>query len=93
MDKIQNNKDLAYYNNFNLVVIIINKLIKHDIDNEDYKEIQKGLIDVAFYVNNLQTHYANSKIAVSAYREERNDALLTIEELKEEIEWNEKHEL
>lgn len=47
--------------------------------------MQTLLIDIFFYTNNLQTHIANCKVANSKYRELRNDALLELEELKEDI--------
>jgi hypothetical protein len=51
--------------------------------------MQELLVDIFFYVNNLQTHYANCKMMNSKFREQRNDALLIADELREEIEWNE----
>tara|TARA_R110002020_G_scaffold108921_3_gene252282 strand:+ start:1582 stop:1863 length:282 start_codon:yes stop_codon:yes gene_type:complete len=87
MDKIQNTKDLAFYNNAILLTELINKRVNDNIDDKELKTMQTLLIDVFFYVNNLQTHLANSKITSSVYREERNDALLKIAELKEELEY------
>lgn len=87
MDKIQNTKDLTFYNNAILLTELINKRVNDNIDDKELKTMQTLLIDVFFYVNNLQTHLANSKITSSVYREERNDALLKIAELKEELEY------
>ena len=39
-----------------------------------------------FYTNNLQTNLANCKIANSDYREQKNEALLKLQDLKEDIE-------
>ena len=55
--------------------------------------MQTLLIDIFFYVNNLQTHLATCKVANSKYREQRNDALLIADELRDEIEWNENNVL
>jgi len=89
MDKIQNTKDLSFYNNAILFTKLLNKKVNKNIDDEELKLMQTLLIDIFFYVNNLQTHYANCKMMNSKYREQRNDALLIADELREEIEWNE----
>tara|TARA_R100000935_G_scaffold56937_1_gene89666 strand:+ start:516 stop:797 length:282 start_codon:yes stop_codon:yes gene_type:complete len=86
--KIQNTKDLAYYNNAILLSELINKEVA-DSDNENLVTMQECIIDILFYTNNLQTHIANCKLANSKYREQRNQALLTADELRDEIEWNE----
>ena len=89
MDKIQNTKDLAFYNNSKLFTELLNKKVNNNIDDEELKLMQTLLIDIFFYVNNLQTHLANCKVANSKYREQRNEALLIADELRDEIEWNE----
>ena len=85
MDKIQNTKDLSFYNNAILFTDLLNKKVNDNIDDEKLKLMQTLLIDIFFYVNNLQTHIANCKVANSKYRELRNDALLELDELKEDI--------
>ena len=85
MDKIQNTKDLSFYNNAILFTELINKKVNDNIDDKELKLMQTLLIDIVFYTNNLQTHIANCKVANSKYRELRNDALLELEELKEDI--------
>ena len=87
MDKIQNTKHLGFYNNAILLTELINKRVNDNIDDKELKTMQTLLIDVFFYVNNLQTHLANSKITSSIYREQRNDGLLKIDGLKEELEY------
>jgi hypothetical protein len=87
MDKIQNTKDLAFYNNSILFTELLNKKVNNNIDDEELKLMQTLLIDIFFYVNNLQTHLANCKVANSKYREQRNEALLIADELSEEIEF------
>ena len=89
MDKIQNTKDLAFYNNSILFTELLNKKVNNNIDDEELKLMQTLLIDIFFYVNNLQTHLANCKVANSKYREQRNEALFIADELRDEIEWNE----
>lgn len=89
MDKIQNTKDLAFYNNSILFTELLNKKVNNNIDDEELKLMQTLLIDIFFYVNNLQTHFANCRMMNSKYREQRNDALLIADELRDEIEWNE----
>jgi len=89
MDKIQNTKDLAFYNNAILFTELLNKKVNNNIDDEDLKLMQTLLVDIFFYVNNLQTHLANCKVANSKYREQRNEAYLIADELRDEIEWNE----
>jgi len=90
--KIQNTKDLAYYNNAILLSELINKEVA-DSDNENLVTIQECIIDILFYTNNLQTHIANCKLANSKYREQRNNALLEINELTEEIEYIENNQI
>lgn len=89
MNKIQNIKDLSFYNNSILFTKLLNKKVNDNIDDEELRLMQELLIDIFFYVNNLQTHYANCKMMNSKYREQRNDALLIADELRDEIEWNE----
>jgi len=89
MDKIQNTKDLAFYNNSILFTELLNKKVNNNIDDEELKLMQTLLIDIFFYVNNLQTHLANCKVANSKYREQQNEALLIADKLRDEIEWNE----
>ena len=84
MDKLTNLKDLQYYNNIILLSELVNKVVKDNPESEELKEIQKALIETIFYTNNLQTNFANCKIANSDYREQRNDALLKLDELKED---------
>ena len=83
MDKIQNTKDLAFYNNSILFTELLNKKVNNNIDDEELKLMQTLLIDIFFYVNNLQTHLANCKVANSKYREQRNEALLIAYELRD----------
>ncbi len=93
MDKIQNTKDLSFYNNAILFTELLNKKVNKNIDDKDLKLMQTLLIDIFFYINNLQTHLANCKVENSKYREQRNDALLIADELREEIEWIEKNQI
>ena len=93
MDKIQNTKDLLFYNNSILLTELINKKVNDNIDDQDLKLMQTLLIDIFFYVNNLQTHLANSKIQNSKLRELRNDALIKVNELTDEIEWIEQNQI
>jgi len=93
MDKIQNTKDLSFYNNSILLTELINKKVNDNIDDQDLKLMQTLLIDIFFYVNNLQTHLANLKILNSKLRELRNDALIKVNELTDEIEWIEQNQI
>ena len=56
MNKIQNTKDLSFYNNAILFTELINKKVNDNIDDEELKLMQTLLIDIFFYTNNLQTH-------------------------------------
>lgn len=85
MDKITNLKDLNYYNNSILISELINKWVKDKPKNKDLKKLQSAYIEILFYTNNLQTNLANCKIANSHYREQKNDALLELNELKFEF--------
>ena len=89
MNKIQNTKDISFYNNSILFTKLLNKKVNDNIDDKELIIMQELLIDIFFYVNNLQTHLANCKMMNSKFREQRNDALLIADELRDEIEWNE----
>ena len=90
MDKIQNTKDLSFYNNAILLSETINKQCADSkIDTKEAAALdlmQTLIIDILFYVNNLQTHIANCKVQNSKLRELRNEGLLKINDLQEQIE-------
>lgn len=90
MNKIQNTKDLSFYNNAILFTETLNKEIAAaNVDSKEAEALelmQTLIIDIFFYVNNLQTHLANSKLQNSKIRELRNNGLLKINELQEELE-------
>ena len=56
MNKIQNTKDLSFYNNAILFTDLLNKKVNDDIDDDDLKLMQTLLIDIFFYVNNFMNY-------------------------------------
>ncbi len=46
MNKIQNTKDLSFYNNAILFTELINKKVNDNIDDEELKLMQSLLIDI-----------------------------------------------
>jgi hypothetical protein len=85
-NKIQNIQDLEYNNNQILIGELIQKWIKSKPTNKELLNLRDAFIDNSIYVAGLQNDLLACKIANSEYREQRNDAILELEELKEDIE-------
>ena len=85
-NKIQNIQDLEYSNNQILIGELIQKWIKSKPTNKELLSLRDAFIDNSIYVAGLQNDLMACKMANSEYREQRNDAILELEELKEDIE-------
>ena len=85
-NKIQNIQDLEYSNNQILIGELIQKWIKSKPTNKELLSLRDAFIDNSIYVAGLQNDLMACKIANSEFREQRNDAILELEELKEELE-------
>jgi hypothetical protein len=85
-NKIQNIQDLEYSNNQILIGELIQKWIKSKPTNKELLSLRDAFIDNSIYVAGLQNDLLACKMANSEYREQRNDAILELEELKEDIE-------
>lgn len=85
-NKIQNIQDLEYNNNQILIGELIQKWIKSKPTNKELLNLRDAFIDNSIYVAGLQNDLMACKIANSEYREQRNDAILELEELKEDLE-------
>ena len=85
-NKIQNIQDLEYSNNQILIGELIQKWIKVKPSNKELLSLRDAFIDNSIYVAGLQNDLMACKIANSEFREQRNDAILELEELKEELE-------
>ena len=85
-DKIQNIQDLEYSNNQILIGELIQKWIKSKPTNKELLSLRDAFIDNSIYVAGLQNDLMACKMANSEFREQRNDAILELEELKEELE-------
>ena len=85
-DKIQNIQDLEYSNNQILIGELIQKWIKSKPTNKELLSLRDAFIDNSIYVAGLQNDLMACKMANSEYREQRNDAILELEELKEDLE-------
>jgi len=83
--KIENIQDLNYNNNQTLIGELIKKWIKAKPKNEELISLRDAFIDNAIYVACLQNELMACKMANSDYREQRNDALLELDELKDEM--------
>ena len=83
--KIENIQDLNYNNNQTLIGELITKWIKAKPKNEELIGLRDAFIDNAIYVACLQNELMACKMANSDYREQRNDALLQLDELKDEM--------
>ena len=84
-DKIQNIQDLEYSNNQILIGELIQKWIKSKPTNQELLSLRDAFIDNSIYVAGLQNDLMACKMANSEYREQRNDAILELEELKEDL--------
>lgn len=85
-NKIQNIQDLEYNNNQILIGELIQKWIKSKPTNKELLNLRDAFIDNSIYVAGLQNDLMACKIANSEFREQRNDAILELEELKEDLE-------
>lgn len=83
MDQIRNLKDLEYYTNMYLSTGLVKKWRDAKPNNPELKKIAKALIEITFYVMNLQDDLEKNKILVSDYRYAMNKAKLELQELKE----------
>ena len=83
--KIENIQDLNYNNNQTLIGELIKKWIKAKPKNKELIDLRDAFIDNAIYVACLQNELMACKMANSDYREQRNDALLELDELKDEM--------
>tara|TARA_R100000900_G_scaffold103574_5_gene80408 strand:+ start:151 stop:426 length:276 start_codon:yes stop_codon:yes gene_type:complete len=83
--KIENIQDLNYNNNQTLIGELITKWIKAKPKNKELIDLRDAFIDNAIYVACLQNELMACKMANSDYREQRNDALLELDELKDEM--------
>tara|TARA_R100001530_G_C4316279_1_gene154455 strand:+ start:356 stop:619 length:264 start_codon:yes stop_codon:yes gene_type:complete len=84
MDKIQNLHDLEYYGNMQLCTGLVQKWIRLKPDNKELQHLCKALTDVAFYVNRIQGDLKKHQEAISDYRDDKNRALLELQELKQQ---------
>lgn len=84
-NKIQNIQDLEYSNNQILIGELIQKWIKVKPSNKELLSLRDAFIDNSIYVAGLQNDLMACKMANSEFREQRNDAILELEELKEDL--------
>jgi hypothetical protein len=84
-NKIQNIQDLEYSNNQILIGELIKKWLKTKPKNKELLKLRDAFIDNSIYVAGLQNDLTACKMANSEYREQRNDAILELEELKEDL--------
>ena len=85
-DKIQNIQDLEYSNNQILIGELIQKWIKSKPTNKELLSLRDAFIDNSIYVAGLQNDLMACKMANSEFCEQRKDAILELEELKEDLE-------
>lgn len=81
--KIENIQDLNYNNNQLLIGDLIKKWVKAKPKNKELIDLRDAFIDNSIYVACLQNELTACKIANSDYREQRNDAILKLDELME----------
>ena len=84
-NKIQNIQDLEYSNNQLLIGELINKWLKNKPKNKELVKLRDAFIDNSIYVAGLQNDLIACKMANSDYLEQRNDAILELEELKDDL--------
>tara|TARA_R100001460_G_scaffold75728_2_gene116819 strand:- start:663 stop:938 length:276 start_codon:yes stop_codon:yes gene_type:complete len=81
--KIENIQDLNYSNNQLFIGELIKKWIKAKPKNKELIKLRDAFIDSSIYVAGLQNNLVACKMANSDYREQRNDAVLKLDELME----------
>ena len=81
--KIENIQDLNYNNNQLLIGDLIKKWVKAKPKNKELIGLRDAFIDNSIYVACLQNELTACKMANSDYREQRNDAILKLDELME----------
>ena len=91
ISKLQNTKDMAYYNDSILCANLTNKWVNEKPNNKELKAFQQSLINVLFYTNDLQTNLANTKLTLSMYRHKRNEIALKFNELQSKMDKLDKH--
>jgi len=84
-NKIQNIQDLEYSNNQILIGELIKKWLETKPKNKELLKLRDAFIDNSIYVAGLQNDLTACKMANSEFREQRNDAILELEELKEDL--------
>lgn len=82
--KIENLEELQFNNNTVLISSLILKWIKEKPNNKELQELNNAFASNTIYVASLHNKYMICKSVNSDYREERNNALLKLEELKED---------
>jgi len=85
MNKIENIKDMKYANDVTLVSTLINKWVKSKPTNKELLAVQQSFINIAIYGCTLQNTLEACKLANSDYREQRNQAVIELDEIKEDL--------
>tara|TARA_R110000787_G_scaffold100135_1_gene204991 strand:+ start:198 stop:470 length:273 start_codon:yes stop_codon:yes gene_type:complete len=85
-EKIELQKEIGYYNNFEIVGKTIIKWKKLKPENKDVIEIYKAWQQIGFYVHDLiqnQSHYNKS---MEQYRFDKNRAIMRARKAEEKLE-------
>lgn len=85
-EKIQNLKDLEYYNAFDYISTTVLRWCKAKPDNEELKQMSKCCAEVFFYATTLQQERRLLEMSISQYREDKNRAVLRARKSEEEVE-------
>lgn len=79
LQKLQNLKDLEYYEAYMSSNAIVMKWLDAKPDNEDLKKLVKDMIEIAFYVNQLQQNDRLNQTIISDYRYKLNKIKLKLQ--------------
>jgi len=82
MQKLQNLKDLEYYAAFISSNEIVRKWLEAKPDNKELNLLAKDMVEIFFYVNQLQQNDRLNQSIISEYREEKNKAILKLRKLE-----------
>jgi hypothetical protein len=74
MNKIKNIKDMKYFSNMELLSTLVLKAIKKK-PTETLSKMSKAIVEVTFYVNELQSDRWAYDKALSDYRADKNRAI------------------
>ena len=82
---IENQNDLLYYTDLELCLSLVKGWLKDRPNNKELQELSKALVSISFYVNKLTLDRYSYNRIISDARQEKNQAMLKVKDLHEEL--------